>query len=55
LCYIYRLRDWIQREAYLDLDRRERKGKPAIEPYFLPKEKMLLPSEKEIGDLEIIV
>lgn len=51
----FRLRDWAQREAFLDLDRRERRGLPAIDPYFVPPEKVILPSEAEIGDKEIIV
>jgi len=56
LQYVYfRLRDWTHREAYLDLDRRERKGQPAIDPYFVSPETVRLPTEAEIGDREIII
>lgn len=51
----YLLRDWVHREAFLDLDRREKKGLPAIDPYFVPPETVILPSEEELGATEIII
>ena len=53
----FRGRDWAQREAFLEMARREKAGLVYIDPDFLPKEKVLaqIPSEEELGDTEIIV
>ncbi|CAH1100229.1 unnamed protein product [Psylliodes chrysocephalus] len=51
----YSLRDWAQREAFLELRRREQKGLPLIDPNFINPSQMHLPSDSEIGDMEIIV
>lgn len=50
-----RMRDWTQREAYIELARREAAGLPAIDPDLLPRESINLPSEEELGDFEIII
>ncbi|XP_053212081.1 uncharacterized protein LOC128395640 [Panonychus citri] len=41
---------WAMREAYLELERREKLGLPLIDPDYIPREKMLtqLPSEDEL-------
>ncbi|WAR27159.1 NDUBB-like protein [Mya arenaria] len=51
----FRLRDWATREAYLDIERREKQGLPAIDPYCVSPETVQLPSEEEIGNTEIII
>ncbi|KAL4227146.1 NADH dehydrogenase 1 beta subcomplex subunit 11 ndufb11 [Mactra antiquata] len=51
----FKKRDWVMREAYLELDRREKAGLPLVDPYFVPPEQVVLPSEEEIGDTEIII
>ncbi|XP_067930398.1 NADH dehydrogenase [ubiquinone] 1 beta subcomplex subunit 11, mitochondrial-like [Watersipora subatra] len=52
-----KLASWRQREAYLELARREQHGLPLIDPNLVPPEKMLahLPQDEELGDTEIIV
>ncbi|XP_060580470.1 NADH dehydrogenase [ubiquinone] 1 beta subcomplex subunit 11, mitochondrial-like [Ruditapes philippinarum] len=50
-----RLREWSAREAFLELDRREKAGLPLVDPYLIPPEQIELPSEEEIGDTEIII
>jgi NADH dehydrogenase (ubiquinone) 1 beta subcomplex subunit 11 len=49
------LREWSAREAFLELDRREKAGLPLVDPYLIPPEQIELPSEEEIGDTEIII
>ena len=46
--------EWICREAFLELSRREKHGLPLIDPDYVPKEKMLacLPPEEEI-DIDV--
>ncbi|CAG9760413.1 unnamed protein product [Ceutorhynchus assimilis] len=51
----YHLRDWGVREAFLELRRREAEGKLPIDPNFIPVEKIILPSDEELGDTEIII
>lgn len=48
---------WRQREAYLELARREAKGLPLVDPNLVPAEKMLqyLPTDEELGDTDIII
>ena len=50
-----RLKLWAQREAFLELERREREGLPLIDPNLIDPAKMKLPSKEEIGDQEIII
>jgi len=51
----YKFRDWSQREAFLELARREALGLPLIDPNIIPPERMVLPTEEELGDFEIII
>lgn len=47
--------DWAQREAYLELARREKNGLLPIDPNFIDPNKVVLPSDEELGDTEIII
>ncbi|KAJ0180522.1 hypothetical protein K1T71_003926 [Dendrolimus kikuchii] len=49
------LRDWSQREAFLELRRREKAGLPPIDPNFINPKYVKLPSESELCDVEIII
>ncbi|XP_050303327.1 NADH dehydrogenase [ubiquinone] 1 beta subcomplex subunit 11, mitochondrial [Anthonomus grandis grandis] len=51
----YNLRDWSTREAFLELKRREMAGKPLVDPDFIPAEKIVLPTDEELGNTEIII
>jgi len=46
---------WSQREAYLELARREKEGLPLIDANFIDPAKINLPTDEELGDFEIIV
>jgi len=47
----FKRRDWAQREAYLEIARREALGLPIIDPDYIPPEKMLLPTDEELAAL----
>jgi len=47
----FKRRDWSQREAFLEIARREALGLPYIDPDYIPPEKMLLPSDEELAAL----
>lgn len=47
--------DWNQREAYLELRRREAAGLPLIDSNLVDPSKFSLPSDEELGDMEIII
>ncbi|XP_076673948.1 NADH dehydrogenase [ubiquinone] 1 beta subcomplex subunit NP15.6 [Andrena cerasifolii] len=49
------LRDWAQREAYLQLRHREENGLPLIDPNIIDPSKFTLPSEDEIKGVELII
>lgn len=49
------MRDWAQREAYLELHRREKAGQPPIDPNYINPKLVTLPSEDELCDVEIII
>ncbi|PSN44502.1 hypothetical protein C0J52_09067 [Blattella germanica] len=49
------LRDWGQREAYLELKRREDLGLPLIDRNLIDPAKIDLPSDEELGETEIII
>merc|ERR1711862_220709 len=52
----YKIRHWAQREAHLEIARREREGLPLIDINLIPADKVILPSEEELGeDFEIII
>lgn len=46
---------WAQREAYLELARREKEGLPLIDPNLIEGSKVELPSEEELGDFDIVI
>jgi len=48
-------RDWAQREAYLQLRYREEHGLPLIDRNLIDPSKIILPSDEELGDTEIII
>lgn len=43
--------DWAQREAFLEVHRREKLGLPFIDPNLVDPEKITLPSEEELKEL----
>lgn len=49
------MRDWTQREAFLELRRREKAGLPPIDPNYVDPNTVNLPSESELSDVEIII
>ncbi|KAH9508053.1 NADH dehydrogenase 1 beta subcomplex subunit 11 ndufb11 [Bulinus truncatus] len=51
----YKFRDWGIREAYLELERREREGLPLVDPDYTKIDINSLPSDEEIGDTDIII
>ncbi|OWR49496.1 NADH dehydrogenase [ubiquinone] 1 beta subcomplex subunit 11, mitochondrial-like [Danaus plexippus] len=58
-CWAYapdvHMRDWAQREAYIELHRREKAGLPPIDPNYVNPKTVKLPSEDELCDVEIII
>ncbi|PAA78235.1 hypothetical protein BOX15_Mlig029159g1 [Macrostomum lignano] len=49
-------REWVTREAYLELERRQRLGLPLVDRNLIPEDQILLPTEEELGDdYEIII
>lgn len=48
-------KDWAQREAYLQLRYREEHGLPLIDPNIVDPSKIILPSDEELGDMEIVI
>lgn len=51
----YQLRSWAQREAYLELRRREKLGLPHIDKNLVDPSKFTLPEDEELGETEIII
>lgn len=49
------LRDWCQREAFLVLRRREAAGLEPISRDFIDPALIELPSDEELGDMDIII
>ncbi|KAL9699664.1 hypothetical protein quinque_003105 [Culex quinquefasciatus] len=49
------LQDWSQREAYLELRRREAAGLEPISKDYIDPALMVLPSDEELGDTEIVI
>lgn len=49
------LADWSQREAFLELRRREKLGLPLIDPNYVDPATVVLPTDEELGDIEIII
>ncbi|XP_012270439.1 NADH dehydrogenase [ubiquinone] 1 beta subcomplex subunit 11, mitochondrial [Orussus abietinus] len=50
-----KLRDWAIREAHLQLRRREELGLPLIDANLVDPSKFELPTDEELGDIEIII
>ncbi|CAB0002039.1 unnamed protein product [Nesidiocoris tenuis] len=48
-------RDWAQREAYLELRRREKLGLPPVDPNYIPLDQIWLPTDEELGDTEVVI
>ncbi|XP_046561176.1 NADH dehydrogenase [ubiquinone] 1 beta subcomplex subunit 11, mitochondrial-like [Haliotis rubra] len=53
----YRYLSWSTREAFLELERREKEGLPLIDPELIEKESVIasLPSDEDLGDTDIII
>jgi len=49
------LADWAQREAYIVLREREEAGLPPISKELVPLDRIVLPTDEELGDTEIII
>ncbi|KAL1452259.1 hypothetical protein WDU94_006548 [Cyamophila willieti] len=49
------LHDWSQREAFLELRRREKLGLPPIDPYYVDPATIVLPTDEELGDTPVII
>lgn len=49
------LQDWAQREAYLELRRREAAGLEPISKDFVDPSQIVLPSDEELGNTEIVI
>lgn len=47
--------DWIQREAFIKLRERELAGLPPIDKDYIPADRIVLPSDEELGDTPIII
>lgn len=51
----FNLSDWAQREAFIELKRREDAGLPLIDPNLIDPAKISLPTDEELGEQEIII
>lgn len=51
----YNYKNWAEREAFLELRRREENGLPLIDPNYINPDLINLPSEEELGDIEIVI
>lgn len=49
------LKDWAQREAFIELKCREAAGLPLIDANLISPKKIVLPSDEELGNEEIII
>uniref|UniRef100_A0A8D8PLG8 NADH dehydrogenase [ubiquinone] 1 beta subcomplex subunit 11, mitochondrial n=1 Tax=Cacopsylla melanoneura TaxID=428564 RepID=A0A8D8PLG8_9HEMI len=49
------LHDWAEREAFLELRRREKLGLPLIDPNYVDPATIVLPTDEELGDTPIII
>uniref|UniRef100_A0A1A9UJX9 NADH dehydrogenase [ubiquinone] 1 beta subcomplex subunit 11, mitochondrial n=1 Tax=Glossina austeni TaxID=7395 RepID=A0A1A9UJX9_GLOAU len=48
-------RDWAQREGFLELRRREEAGADLVSPNYVDPANIILPSDDDLGDTEIII
>lgn len=53
--YRPRARDWAYREAHLEMARREKAGLPYISKDLIRPDKIVLPSDEELQNFEIII
>lgn len=51
----YNYKSWAEREAFLELRRREEQGLPLIDPNYIDINSINLPSDEELGDTEIVI
>ncbi|CAI6360859.1 unnamed protein product [Macrosiphum euphorbiae] len=51
----YNYKNWGEREAFLELRRREDQGLPLIDPNYIQPNLIQLPTEEELGDTEIVI
>lgn len=51
----FRLKDWSVREAYLQIAKREAEGLPHVEADLVPRDQILLPTDEELSETEIII
>jgi len=49
------LSDWAMREAFIRVAEREANGLPYIDKDLVPMDRIVLPSDQELGDTEIII
>ncbi|KZC04976.1 PREDICTED: NADH dehydrogenase [ubiquinone] 1 beta subcomplex subunit 11, mitochondrial [Dufourea novaeangliae] len=49
------MKDWALREAFLQLRYREENGLPLVNPNVIDPSKVILPTDEELGDTEIII
>ncbi|ESO94936.1 hypothetical protein LOTGIDRAFT_202405 [Lottia gigantea] len=49
------MQDWALREAYLEIEHREKNGLPLVDPNLIPLDQISLPDESEIQDINIII
>lgn len=50
-----RMDNWFTREAYLEMERRKKLGEPYISRDYVPRHLITLPTDEELGDMEIII
>merc|ERR1712154_84443 len=51
----HRLVSWANREAYLELARREQLGLPLVDPDYVPRDKIVLPPDEVLDEFEIVI
>ncbi|GAB0096957.1 NADH dehydrogenase [Sergentomyia squamirostris] len=51
----YKLRDWAQREAFLEIRRRESIGVDHVDKNYTDPTTIVLPTDEELGDTEVII
>ena len=49
------MKDWAQREAFLEIRRREAEGLPHVDANLVDPDNFELPSDEELGDTKIII
>lgn len=50
-----KLDNWCHREAYFEIERRSKLGRPLISKDYVPADRIVLPTDEELGDTEIII